>query len=154
MPKDELLDFLRVGCISAELENVADSTPEKDWRRKLLCAARYCENIVLERAKCLDIKQLLSVDRRRKSTKIIIRTVDQERMPGKLEKERVTVDLDDMETLAELALYSCARECKQGDCVKACRFREAFHRLGIAPIVGDVADGQCEFVEQRGEAIA
>lgn len=146
MSKNELIDFLKIGVLAGECAAIAERTPEKDWRQKMKTAATYLGKITEERLFALDVAQLLSVDRRRKTTQIVLHTEDQKRFTT-VEKEVVSVDLDDLETLAELALNSCMA-CPEGECVKACRFRLAMHKLGITVAREDAVDGRCEYKYQ------
>ena len=59
-------------------------------------------------------------------------------------KEIIQADLDDLETLAELALMHCS-ECKLcGIDKEKCEYRKTYHRLGIEIAPGH---GECEFRE-------
>ena len=144
MSKAELQSFMFVGCMAGQLKEIAKVTTEKDWLQKIKTAATYLCRITDERAACLDLEQLLSVNRRRKNTRVVMLTEDAERYKEP-QKELVTVDLDDLETLAELALDNC-NTCCTGDNAAECGKRKAFHRLGIAPAVDDPQPGCCEFI--------
>ena len=58
----------------------------------------------------------------------------------------VTVKFEDLLTLADAALLECY-SCPQGDCVKNCQYRMAFHSLGLncGAARENPADGECEF---------
>ena len=146
MSKAELQSFMFVGCMAGQLKEIAKVTKEKDWLQKIKTAATYLCRITDERAACLELEQLLSVDRRRKNTRVVMLTEDAERY-REPQKELVTVDLDDLETLAEAALTSCANECTDGR-IDPCALRKAYHRLGIAPAVDDPQPGCCEFISR------
>lgn len=149
MSKPELTSFMFIGCMAGQLKEIAKVTQEKDWLQKIKTAATYLSKITDQRAGCLELEQLLSVDRRRKNTRVVMLTEDSERYKVP-QKELVTVDLDDLETLAEQALYVCTfcehvgNEDAEG--VKGCRYRQTMHRLGIAPAVDDPQPGCCEFI--------
>lgn len=147
MSKTELLSFLKIGCLCGEIEEVVEHTKNKKWRQKLRTCATYLDSIIMERLYLLDKKQLDSVMRRKKTTTLIMRTEDQERI-DKVEKEVVSVDVEDLETMAELALCSCI-SCKEGDVVADCRFRTTFHRLGIPVCNCNPVTGKCEFKTER-----
>ena len=147
MSKPELTSFMFIGCMAGQLKEIAKVTQEKDWLQKIKTAATYLSKITDQRAGCLELEQLLSVDRRRKNTRVVMLTEDSERYKAP-QKELVTVDLDDLETLAELALGACEgcpRE-RRGDKVQQCPYRPVLHRLGIAPAVDDPQPGCCEFI--------
>ena len=149
MSRPELTSFLFVGAMAGQLKEIAKVTQEPDWRQKIKTAATYLCKITDERVGCLDREQILSVDRRRKGVDIVMMTEDAERYKEPV-KELVQVDLDDLETLAEQALYVCTfcehvgNEDAEG--VKGCRYRQAYHRLGLTPAVDSPKSGQCEFV--------
>ena len=147
MSKPELMSFLKVGCCAGELAEIAKVTKEPDWRQKIKTAATYLSKITDQRVACLDREQIFSVDRRRKNAQVVMLTEDAERYKEPV-KELVKVDVDDLETLAELALTAC-QNCLlegRGEKVQSCPYRQTFHRLGIMPAVDEVKEGQCEFV--------
>ncbi len=148
MSRNELYSFLKVGSMAGELEVIANQTQEKGWRQKLKTAAKYLSNITVERLECLDRAQLVSVARRKDSAKLVMLTEDENRQ-GENPKEVIKADLEDIETLAELALVAC-QACKQGDIVEGCRFRLAFHKLGLAPAenLEPLQPGQCEYISR------
>ena len=143
MGKEEFISFLKVGTLCGELQEIIKHTSNKKWLQKFKTCETYIDNIIMERLRMLDKKQLDSVERRRKTTTLIMRTEDQERV-AKVEKEIVSVDVNDLEELAELSLNSCS-VCKEGLIVENCRFRLVYHRLGIQPCSCDPVTGQCEF---------
>lgn len=145
MSKNELLDFLKVGCLCGELAAIAERTPDAKWRQKMKTCVTYLDGIAIERLTCMDMAQIESVKRRKDSSHIILQTEDQKRyIGGTPDKEIVHIAIDDLETLAELALNSCLA-CQEGLCVKDCRFRVVMHRVGIPVVRDDVVTGQCEF---------
>ena len=148
MSKNDMKNFMLIGAMAGTLLEISKVTKEPDWLRKIKTAAKYLENITNERLQCLDKDQLLSVVRRRKGTSVVMVTEDADRQ-GDNPKEVIKADLEDLETLAELALVAC-QACKQGDIVQGCRFRLAFHRLGIAPAenLEPLEPGQCEFISR------
>ena len=147
MSNPELMSFLKVGCCAGELAEIAKVTKETDWRKKIKTAATYLSKITDQRVACLDREQIFSVDRRRKNAQVVMLTEDAERYKEPV-KELVKVDVDDLETLAELALTAC-QDCLlegRGARVQSCPYRQTFHRLGIMPAVDSPEAGQCEFV--------
>lgn len=145
MSKNELLDFLKIGILAGEVEIIAKRTPEKDWQRKMKCAATYLGNIVNERLKALAPEQLQTVSRRNKHTEIKLFTSDQIRLQGESRMEdAVTVDTDVLYDVVDLAMLSCFK-CAQGDLVKDCRFRKHFHTIGVSVCRTNPKEGECEF---------
>ena len=147
MSRNELTSFLFVGAMAGQLKEIAKVTQEPDWRQKIKTAATYLCKITDERVGCLDREQIVSVDRRRKGVDIVMLTEDAERYKEPV-KELVRVDVDDLETLAELALAAC-QDCLlegRGARVQSCPYRQTFHRLGIMPAVDSPEAGQCEFI--------
>ena len=148
MSKPELMSFLKVGCCAGELAEIVKVTQEPDWRQKIKTAAKYLSNITDQRIACLDREQIFSVDRRRKNTQVVMLTEDAERYKEPV-KELVKVDVEDLETLAELAFSDCQNKCTRegrAEMVKECPYRQAYHRLGLTPAVDSPEAGQCEFV--------
>ena len=148
MSRPELTSFLFVGAMAGQLKEIAKVTQEPDWRQKIKTAATYLCKITDERVGCLDREQILSVDRRRKGVDIVMMTEDAERYKEPA-KELVKVDLDDLETLGELAFSDCQSKCMRegrAEMVKSCPHRQAYHRLGLTPAVDSPKDGQCEFI--------
>lgn len=148
MSRPELTSFLFVGAMAGQLKEIAKVTQETDWRQKIKTAATYLCKITDERVGCLDREQILSVDRRRKGVDIVMMTEDAERYKEPA-KELVKVDLDDLETLGELAFSDCQSKCMRegrAEMVKECPHRQAYHRLGLTPAVDSPKSGQCEFV--------
>lgn len=146
MSKNELIDFLKLGCLAGEAAAIAERTPEKEWVKKLKTISTYLDKIMLERLNALDREELKSVERRQKYTKIVLSSEDKNRYGEVIEKEIVRCDMEDLETLAELALNSCAGFCQGGERVKNCKFRKAMHRLGLAVANDNPKNGECEYV--------
>ena len=147
MSRNELTPFLKVGCCASELGAIAEQTQDPIWKKKLKTSSTYLSHITDERVACLDREQILSVDRRRKNAQVVMLSEDAERYKEPV-KELVKVDLDDLETLAELALDACQNCLKEGrgEKVQGCPYRKTLHRLGIMPAVDSPKAGQCEFV--------
>ena len=147
MSRNELTSFLFVGAMAGQLKEIAKVTQEPDWRQKIKTAATYLCKITDQRVACLDREQIFSVDRRRKNAQVVMLTEDAERYKEPV-KELVKVDVDDLETLAELALTTC-QNCLlegRGEKVQGCPYRQTFHRLGIMPAVDEPQLGCCEFI--------
>ena len=143
MSKNELISFLKLDCLCGEIAEEVTITPVPEWRKKMKTVVTMMDNLLKDRLKCLEPEQLVSVARRKEYTKIILSSEDKDRF-GVVEKEIVKCDMEDIETLAELALNSCLA-CKEGDCVKDCRFRLAMHRLGLEVANDEPEKGKCEY---------
>lgn len=147
MTTEEMIQFLKIGILSSECRVIADKTSEKDWVQKMRCAATYCEKIVKERLACLDPKQIRSVERRNNHSCMKLYTSDEVRMDKQQDGvpyESVTIHINDLQSLVELALCSC-QSCPQGACVKECEYREIMHRLSIPVARDNPTPGECEF---------
>lgn len=147
MSTAELIQFLKIGILSGESRAIATQTTDKIWKRKLNCVATYCEGITKERLACLDAKQLRSVSRRNSHSTMKLYTSDECRIDQQQDGvpyEAVTVSIDDLQTLTELAFCSC-QSCPQGACVDGCEYREIMHRLGIPVARDNPKTGECEF---------
>lgn len=148
MSKNEMLDAMKVGTFSGELEAIADRTPETEWRKRLRSAATNCQKVLEERLLCLDKDQLQTVQRRHNHNKMVYVTSDDKRYaPTDKEdpQELVTVSIDDLYTIIDHAFESC-HLCTQGIKVEECRYRKLYHRLGVPVARDNPADGQCEFM--------
>ena len=148
MSRNELTSFLFVGAMAGQLKEIAKVTQEPDWRQKIKTAATYLCKITDERVGSLELEQIKSVNRRRQGVSIVMLTEDAERYKEPA-KELVQVDLDDLETLGELAFSDCQSKCMRegrAEMVKECPHRQAYHRLGLTPAVDSPEAGQCEFV--------
>ena len=107
-------------------------------------AATLIEKVVAQRKACLDPAQMVSVARRIHNTHLILYSTDEKRHVEQPVKEIISCDLDDLETLAELALVYC-KGCRMINQAKTeCKYRQAYHRLGIEINPGH---GECEFRE-------
>lgn len=147
-----LVEFLKVGILSGELEVIAANTKksakskmEKEWARKMRMAATMMENVIVERMTALDQKARDSVERRNKHVRMLMESKDQIRIGNCDESPQITVSSDDLTLIAELALIGCGA-CPQGKYVKDCQYRAMFHRLGVPIAREDVQGGQCEFM--------
>ena len=135
MSKNEMLDAMKVGTFSGELEAIANRTPESEWRKRLRSAATNCQKVLEERLFCLDKDQLQTVQRRHNHNKMVYVTSDDKRyVPTDKEnpQELVTVSIDDLYTVIDHAFESC--------------HRKLYHRLGVPVARDNPADGQCEFM--------
>lgn len=152
MSSNALIEFLKIGILSSELDIIAANTKktakskiEKEWARKMRMAATMMENVITERMEALDQKARDSVERRNKHTKMLMESKDNVRVAPTDKSPHIAVSSDDLTLIAELALMGCGA-CPQGEYVKNCPYRDMFHRLGIPIGREDVQDGQCEFM--------
>ena len=148
MSKNEMLDAMKVGTFSGELEAIANRTPESEWRKRLRSAATNCQKVLEERLFCLDKDQLQTVQRRHNHNKMVYVTSDDKRyVPTDKEnpQELVTVSIDDLYTVIDHAFESC-HLCEQGSKVKDCQYRKLYHRLGVPVARDNPKTTQCEFM--------
>lgn len=153
MSSADLLEWLKIGCLAGEAKHAAELTKqtartekEKDWAKRMKLAATNLAKVTDERIECLDTKQVVSVMRRHEHSSLQLYTSDQLRVEGrdKPARDDVTISHSDWERLGEMALLHCDM-CPQGDFVKTCEYREAWHRVGIPVAREDVKEGECEF---------
>ena len=141
--RNQLQEFLKLDSFTLELRDIIDNTKDKVWRKSLKTAATLIEKVVAQRKACLDPAQEISVARRIHNTHLILYSTDERRHVEQPVKEIISCDLDDLETLAELALCYCQKCELQGQGKTECKYRKAYHRLGI-----EIAGGkECEFRE-------
>ena len=153
MSSQDLLEWLKIGCLAGEARQAAEltkknakTTKEKEWAKRMAIAATNLGVVTDERLECLDTAQALTVKRRWGNSDLRMYTSDQIRFDNvtKPPKESVTMSHDDWERLGEMALLHCDM-CPQGDYVKRCEYRETWHRVGIPVARVDVKEGECEF---------
>lgn len=144
MGRAELLNYLKIGILAGEAENVAKVTEDKGWARKLKCASTYCKNVITERLKYLSKEQIEAVARRNKHTELLLLTSDQKRIRENKIEESIMVETEDLYDLLDLAMKSCLC-CEQGEYCKDCKYRKMYHRLGVPPLRLNPKDGECEF---------
>lgn len=148
MSKNEMLDAMKVGTFSGELEAIADRTTVPEWRKRLRTAATNCQKVLEERLFCLDKNQLQTVQRRHSHNKMIYVTSDDKRYePTDKEdpQELVTVAIEDLYTVIDHAFESC-HLCEQGEKVKDCPYRKLYHRISVPVARDNPETGQCEFM--------
>lgn len=153
MSSAHLLEFIKIAIASGEAKAIAEQTKktaktpqEKDWAKRLAIAATHLGKVVDERMACLDYEQAKTVERRWHNSDVRLYTVDQLRLEerDKPSAEDRTISYDDWCRLGEMALLHCDM-CPQGEYVKNCEYRKAFHRIGLPVGREEVKDGQCEF---------
>lgn len=152
MSSNALIEFLKIGILSSELDIIAANTKktakskiEREWARKMRMAATMMENVITERMEALDQKARDSVERRNNHVRMLMESKDPVRVGKNNKSPLQTISSDDLEMVAELALIGCGA-CPQGKYVKDCPYRAMFHRLGVPIAREDVQEGQCEFM--------
>lgn len=156
MNAKELQEWLKLGVCAGELDAIAKNTrefaktaKEKEWGKKVACAATYARNVLNERLERVEGEQLWSVKRRNDNTVMRMYTSDQIRLeesvnPANVPFEAVTVAINDLQVLAELAFCAC-QNCPQQGAVEKCEYRTVMHRIGMPVARMEVDKGQCEF---------
>lgn len=153
MSSADLLEWLKIGCLAGEAKHAAEITKknaktskEKEWAKRMAIAATNLSKVTDERLECMDTAQVVSVQRRHEHSSLQLYTSDQLRVEGrdKPARDDVTISHYDWERLGEMALLHCDM-CPQGEFVKKCEYREAWHRVGIPVAREDVREGECEF---------
>ena len=153
MSSQDLLEWLKIGCLAGEARQAAEVTKknaktqkEKEWAKRMKIAATNLGVVTDERLECLETEQALTVKRRWEHSSLQLYTTDQLRVEGRTKpiKEDKTISHYDWERLAEMALLHCDM-CPQGENVKNCEYRETWHRVGIPVAREDVKEGECEF---------
>lgn len=139
MPSWEFNDYMALGALCSKCRDIAERTTDKPWRKWLKFCCSTLTKIIDERATYLDDKSLKSVENRVKHQRLILKD---ESMSEKQALERQKRFQDDLQDVAELAMehcYSCELAGREKD---QCKYRQAFHRLGIEINPGWI---QCEF---------
>ena len=153
MSSQDLLEWLKIACLAGEAKVAAEETKknaksdkEKDWAKRMALAATNLSKVTDERLACLDQDQVKTVKRRRENSDLRLYTVDQLRVEDRTKPaaEDRTICYEDWCLMAEMVLMHC-HMCPQGEYVKDCQYRKAFHRIGIPIGRDEVKDGECEF---------
>lgn len=146
MITDELIQWMKLGVLSSELEVTYKATQNKEWRKYMKMASTLCTKVLMARIMLVDPKQANNLQRRREHNEIRLFTSDELRLPENCNKqEQVVVALEDLYDVADLALNSCLA-CPQGECVENCFYRKVFHRLSFPVTRENPCKGECEFV--------
>jgi hypothetical protein len=153
MSSQDLLEWLKIGCLAGEAKVAAEETKkhaktdkEKDWAKRMAIAATNLSKVTDERLECMDAMQVASVQRRHEHSSLQLYTSDKLRVDGRTKPERddVTISYQDWCFLGEMALMHCEM-CPQGKYVKDCEYRQTYHRVGIPVAREEVKEGECEF---------
>lgn len=149
-----LIEFIKIGMLAGECDKSAADTKknaktqqEKTWAKNLKTSATLLNKVVDERMKCLDKKQLDSVERRFNNSQLSVEARYSVRV-GAPTDATITVSSDDFVLMAEMMLMGCGG-CPQGKYVKDCPYRAMYHRVGIPVGRTEVQDGQCEFMTRN-----
>ena len=152
MSSNALIEFLKIGILSSELDVIANNTKktaktqtEKDWAKYMRMCSTMLQKICVERLECLDKAQRDSVERREEHNRMLFETTRAARTGTGRVEDRLTIDFDDYTCIAELALLAC-HACPQGKYVKDCEYRKMFHRLDVPVGREEVCEGECEFM--------
>lgn len=142
----EMSELLYLSAMVQMCETIIDSTQDKKWLQRLRSCKTMFEKTTAERISYLSEEELPKVDRRARSHVIRACTKDDARFDSSLIKRKITIDFEDLMTLADGCILNCYL-CPQGDLVKKCPRRLALHRLGLqcAQSRQDPKKGECEW---------
>ena len=142
----EMSELLYLSAMVQMCETIIDSTQDKKWLQRLRSCKTMFEKTTAERISYLSEEELPTVDRRARSHVIRACTKDDARFDSSLIKRKITIDFEDLMTLADGCILNCYL-CPQGDLVKKCPRRLALHRLGLqcAQSRQDPKKGECEW---------
>lgn len=146
MAYNEMQQLMWLSAFVQATEKIIATTTVPEWTRRLKTIRTHLGKLIDERMAELDPKERMKVGRRATNTGIKVYSYDDARVDKDDFGRQVTVTLEDLLTLADAALLEC-HSCPQGDCVKDCQYRLAFHRLGLQCGASreNPADGECEF---------
>lgn len=146
MAYNEMQQVMWLSAFVQATEKIIATTTVPEWVRRLKTIKTHLGKIIDERIAELDPKERVKVERRANNTGIKVYSYDDARVDKDDFNRQVTVTLEDLMTLADAALLECL-SCPQGDCVKDCQYRLAFHRLGLqcGAYRENPAPGECEF---------
>lgn len=146
MSMAELQQYMWLSAFIQATEKIIDNTTEPSWLWRLRTIRTHLRKLIDERAEAMEPAEQQKVMRRAKNMGIKVYHYDDARVDRDDIGRKVTVGLEDLLTLADAALLECY-SCPQGDVVKDCQFRKAFHRLGLQCGASreNPAPGECEF---------
>lgn len=146
MASAEMQQLMWLSAMVQMVERITETTKERDWLDKLKDIETLTNELIGERLLLLDEKEKKKVERRATHLAIKVYGYDDVRVDKSDHDRSVTVKFEDLLTLADAALLECY-SCPQGDCVKNCQYRIAFHSLGLncGAARENPADGECEF---------
>lgn len=146
MAYNEMQQFMWLSAFVQAIDKIIETTTVPEWTRRLKTIRTHLRTLIDERKEELDPQEEQKVIRRAKNTGIKVYSYDDARVDKDDVGRKVTVAFEDLLTLADAALLEC-HSCPQGECVKNCQFRLAFHRLGLqcGAARENPAEGECEF---------
>ena len=146
MAYNEMKQLMWLSAFVQAMDTIIETTTVTEWAWRLKTIRTHLRKIIDDRCFSLDPKEHKKVLRRAKNTGIKVYSYDDARVDREDFNRQVTVTLEDLLTLADAALLAC-QSCPQGDCVKDCQYRLAFHRLGLqcGAYRENPAPGECEF---------
>lgn len=146
MASAEMQQLMWLSAMVQMVERITETTKERDWLDKLKNIETLTNELIGERLLLLDEKEKKKVERRATHLAIKVYGYDDVRVDKSDHDRSVTVKFEDLITLADAALLECF-SCPQGDFVKDCQYRKAFHSLGLTCGVAreNPAKGECEW---------
>ena len=146
MASAEMSQIIWCSAMLQMVEKMLETTKEKEWVKRLKTIETLINKIVVERLVCLDPVEKDKVERRAKNLACKVYSYDDARVDRSDHGRKVTVMFEDLLDIADLALLECT-SCPQGDVVKDCRYRKAFHKLGLTcgSSRENPKEGECEF---------
>ena len=146
MASAEMSQIMWCASILQMVEEMLKTTKEKEWIKRFKTIETLINKTVGERLLCLEQVERDKVERRAKNLATKVYSYDDARVDRSDHGRKVTVMFEDLLDIADLALLEC-KSCPQGDVVKDCRYRKAFHKLGLT--CGSSREnpkaGECEF---------
>ena len=144
----EIQQLVLISGICKSLPHVVEQTKDKSWNRKMKTCVTYLEGILRERIGMVPSKDAIAIARRAERTVVRFFTSDQlktdKREGFSSDDKTVTMDYEDAMDFYEMALQGCLC-CKQGDCVKNCKWRKLYHKHGFPVGRENPNEGECEF---------
>lgn len=145
--KAEMDEVMLLSAAQQICERLYKGCFEKSWIPRLKCAAKYLDNILMDRLSAVEPEQQHNVGRRAKHIRVRVTSSDEVKKFSNEEldaAESYTLSKDVYYNLLEQALYNC-NHCPQGEHVKGCAFRLMLHDIAVPPVRVDVKAGECEF---------
>ena len=142
----EMQQFMWLSAFVQAMDEMIKTTDVPEWNRRFKTIRTYLKKTIAERMDSLDKVEEKKVLRRANNMGIKVYSYDDARVDRDDYGRKVTVDFEALLTIADAALLECY-SCPQGDCVKDCQFRKAFHTLGLSCGASrtNPAPGECEF---------
>lgn len=146
MASAEMSQIIWCSAILQMIEQMLKTTKEKEWVKRFKTVETLINKTVVERLVALEQVERDKVERRAKNLATKVYSYDDARVDRSDHNRKVTVVFEDLLDIADLALLEC-KSCPQGDVVKNCRYRQAYHKLGLTcgSSRENPKDGECEF---------